>query len=110
MILEPDPLLTSGSLGLAVIGSGVTGSGVVEVEGSGGTGGVTFRLSGVVARDLDLALPSLVKDGDASSSSTSVRTANSPGVNAEDTANERLLDGFRPGRSRPTAPVIFEML
>lgn len=112
-ILDPDPLLTSVSLGLAVIGSGeVEGSDVFE--GSGGTGGVATRLSGVAVRDLDwpdLKLPSLVKgDGDDSSSSTSVRAANSPGVRAEDTANERLLDGFRPGRSRATAPVIFEML
>ena len=81
--------------------------------GSGGTGGVGVFSSGVTPLDIDraLELPSSRGGGSGASSSTSVSTASSPGVNAEDTAKERLFGCPRCERSRVVdAPVIFEIL
>lgn len=97
-------------------GGGVGSRDLAGVEGSGGTGGVSLR-SGVSGRereretDLELLSSRRVADDVSSSSSTSVNTASSPGVNAEDTANDRRFGWPRRDRSLVVEPpVIFEML
>lgn len=79
----------------------------------GGTGGAGLP-SGVLVLEgtrRSLPLPSRRRVGAGSSSSTSVSTANSPGVKADDTANDRLLVLFpRTERSRDVLPVILDIL
>lgn len=89
------------------------GSGVLErVEGKGGTAGA--RLSGVLEREyLCLMVVSGMLVGPGSSSSTSVKTANSFAVRFPVAAKDRRLGWLAPRTDRSRlveAPVIFEML
>lgn len=90
------------------------GSGVLAgVDGKGGIGGVVACRSEPregERRDTDELPPRVGGGEEASSSSTSVRTANSPGVRADETAMERRLACPRTDRSREVEPVILDIL